>query len=314
MFNQGQQQPQLQNVPGGVLNKQPLGQPPNQPQQQNGFGKYTPSDGGITNLLTASPSDVGFDFDAASGEFQLVDNRQQKPAVPPSQPNQDNQQVNPQPTGTPNGNQTDPYQERFATIDTQFQSIGQALQRMAAYMEGLGRPQGQQQQTQDQPVQLDFQSDDFATNLLSVINSAMDKRFAAFEQKLTPIQNSNAQLNDRMVLNDLALEHGQKLLAIMPALQELKKSDPNLDLRATANALLKLPIASTDSTIRTDNGNSQQAQAVQPQSDQNQQLQHRANQLSTESGGIPRGVLNDEPPIKGVEDAFNKSLRDLGYS
>lgn len=312
MFNQGQQQPQLQNVPGGVLNKQPLGQPPNQPQQQNGFGKYTPSDGGINSLLTAPPDAVGFDFDAASGEFQLKDNRQ-KPAVVPQPDSNKEAQATPQPNNQQNGNGSDNYNTRFTQIDQQFQAIGQALTRMAAYMEGLGKGQPQGQQQQEAPVNLDIQSEDFATNLLSVLNNAIDKKFKAFEDRLTPLQQTNSQMNDRMVLSDLAMEHGEKLLAIMPTLQELKKSDPNLDMKATASILLKLPITKQDSTIRPDNGNNQQAQGVQPQSDQNQQLQQRANQLSTESGGIPRGVVSEEPRINSVEDAFNKSLRELGY-
>lgn len=311
MYNQNQ--PNIQNVPNGSRSGMGNGsQGQQQPVPNGGYGKYTPSDDGITSLLTASPTDIGFDFDAASGEFQLKDNRQ-KPTAPSNQPNMtEQQQANTQPQDS--SRSADPYTDRFTQIDNQFQSIGQALQRMAAYMEGLSKPQGQQQQ-QEQPVSLDLQSEDFATNLLNIVNTAIDRKFKSFEEKLTPLHQTNAQMNDRMILSDLLMEHGQqKVSGIMPALMELKKSDPNLDLRMAATALLKLPLSNQDSTIRTDNGNQQQAQAVQPQSEQNQQLQQRANQLSTESGGMPRGALNDETPIKGVEDAFNKSLRDLGYA
>lgn len=316
MFNQSQNQ-QPVNVPGGVANQ--ARQQSDQRQQGNGFGKYTPSDIGMASLLNANPADVGFDFDQASGSFQLINNKQTQQPVNNQQtkPLEGQQQVvNPQPNST-NGN--DQYKDRFAAIDQQFNNITQALIRMASHMEGMGN-QGQQQQQNQQQQQaptLDFQSDDFATNLISVINNAIDTKFKSFRDEFEPLKQTTGRMQDRIQGSDLALQYPEEFSKLMPVMQELKKSDPNKTWdKVFAEAKSLAPFLKTDSTIRTDNGNNQQAQGIQPQSDQNQiqnqQLQQRANQLQTESGSMPHGLVNQEPQINTIADAVNKSFRDLG--
>lgn len=321
MFNQNQNQ-QPVNVPGGVANQSR--QQADQRQQGNGFGKYTPSDTGMAGLLNANPADVGFDFDQASGSFQLINNKQtQQPAnnqQTTSLPAQGSQVVNPQPNST-NGN--DQYKDKFAAIDKQFNNITEALIRMASHMEGMGAStngnQGQQQQQnqQQQSPTLDFQSDDFATNLISVINNAIDTKFKSFRDEFEPLKQTTGRMQDRIQGSDLALQYPEEFAKYMPVMQELKKSDPNKTWdKVFAEAKNLAPFLKTDSTIRTDNGNNQQAQGIQPQSDQNQiqnqQLQQRANQLQTESGSMPHGLVNQEPQINTIADAVNKSFRDLG--
>lgn len=310
MLNQGQQ---LQNVPNGVAQQARQ----QQDQRQQGFGKYTPSDNGLASLLSSDPADVTFDFDQASGEFQLR-NRQQQPANQQqlsNQPNNGQQAVNPQPNNS-NNNGADMYKDKFAAIEQKFTDFTQALTRMAAYMEALGNASQQQNQQsqgqQQQQIALDIQSEDFGTNLLNIINSALDRRDAKLREEFAPLRQTTDQMNDRLKGSDLAMQYPEEFTKLMPVMQELKKSDPSKSWEKVFTEAKNLAPFLKDSTIRTDNGSQQQAPVTQPQSDQNQLLQQRANQLQTETGGIPHGMVNQEPPINSIADAVNKSFRDLG--
>lgn len=297
--NQSQQGSNVQPVAANVSVTQQA-----QQQRAQGFPSLpTPTE---PNLFNNNPNDIDFGYDEASGQFQMFV-KDKKPDTSTQPIDQSNETVASQQMPQSNG-----YDDKFVAIDNQMKMFGDALVKIAGYLDA--RNQGQQQQTQQQQsMSLDIQSDDFATNLVSVINNAIDTKLKSFEDRLAPLQQTNSQMNDRMIIADLAMQHGQPFLNnILPVITELKKSDPNLDIRTTALALLKTPLAKQDSTIRTDNGSNQQAQGGQPQSVQNQNLQQRANQLATETGGVPRSVVSEEVPGKTIADAANKAFRDLG--
>lgn len=298
MFNQSQQKSNVQPVPQGVT------------PQRNGFGQLPAP--GNPSFLNASVDDIGFELNPDTGAFELVDKRTQKPTEQqqstPS-PNGNAQNGNPQ----PNQSTENPYADRFAAIDNQFKLMRDALTTMAGFMQNLQsnqvqQPQGQQQQQ----IELDVQSNDFATNLLSVINNAIDTKFKGLEEKLAPLQQTTQRMQGRMDMADVAFQN-KDFQELYPIIEQIKKSDPNnlMDWNKVVETARNIKSQFTqDSTIRTDNGSQQQAQQTQPQS-VNQNLQDRANALATETGGVSRSVVQAEIPGKGVEDAFNKAVSDL---
>jgi hypothetical protein len=248
-----------------------------------------------------------------TGAFELVDKRQQKPTEQQQSTQPPNGQA--QNGGSPQPVQPteNPYADRFAAIDNQFKLMRDALTTMAGFMQNLQsnqvqQPQGQQQQQ----IELDVQSNDFATNLLSVINNAIDTKFKGLEEKLAPLQQTTQRMQGRMDMADVAFQN-KDFQELYPIIEQIKKSDPNnlMDWNKVVETARNIKSQFVqDSTIRTDNGSQQQAPQTQPQS-VNQNLQQRADALATETGGVSRSVVQTEMPGKGVEDAFNKAVSDL---
>lgn len=301
MFNQPQGK-NVQPVPQGVAG------------QRQGYGTLpAPTE---PNLFNGVADDFSFELNSQTGAFELVDKRAQKPPVqtPNQQPaatatNGTNGQAGqPQPNSTPN-----PYDAKFLAVENQLKLYQDAMLRMAKAVDTLMQNPQQQQQTQQQePVKLDIQSDDFATNLLNMINGTLDQRFKAFKEEIAPLQQTTQQMQGRMEMADVAFQN-KDFQDLYPTIERIKKSDPSGSMTWTQAYNTAKDIHSSfkqDSTIRTDNGNQGQATTTQPQSvDQN--LQQRANALATETGGAPRSIVQAEIPGKGVEDAFNQAVADL---
>lgn len=299
MFTQSQQKQNVQPVPQGVAH------------QRNGYPSLpAPTD---PSFLNASPDDISFEINPDTGQFELVHKAQQKPSEPQHPSQQANSQQGQAQNGgnpQPNSSTENPYADRFAAIDNQFKLMRDALTTMAGFMQNLQG--GQVQQQQPQQVNLDVQSDDFATNLLSVINGALDTRLKAFKDELAPLYQTTSQMQGRMEMADVAFQN-KDFQELYPIIEEIKKSDPNNTIpwnKVVETARNIKTQFGKDSTIRTDNGSQQQAQQTQPQS-VNQNLQDRANALATETGGVSRSVVQAELPGKGIEDAFNKAVSDL---
>lgn len=302
MFNQPQGKNNVQPVPQGVAG------------QRQGYGTLpAPTE---PNLFNGVADDFSFELNSQTGAFELVDKRAQKPPVPA--PNQQPQPVatngangqngQPQPNSTPNT-----YDAKFLAVENQLKLYQDAMLRMAKAVDTLMQNPQQQQQTQQQePVKLDIQSDDFATNLINMINGTLDQRFIAFKEEIAPLQQTTQQMQGRMEMADVAFQN-KDFQDLYPTIERIKKSDPTGTMTWTQAYNTAKDIHSSfkqDSTIRTDNGNQGQAPTTQPQSvDQN--LQQRANALATETGGAPRSIVQAEIPGKGVEDAFNQAVADL---
>jgi hypothetical protein len=277
----------------------------------NQFPKYTPSDQNVFNLFESKPDEIDFKYDEGSGQFQFVPKQAQQQDQNQQTQTQQGQQQQTQQT------QANPNDDKFTQIDQRFGVFEQALTRIAGFLDAMSRgnqQQGQQQQTQQPEVKLDLQSDDFATNLISIINSAIDTKFKTLEEKITPLQQVTDQMNDRMRGADLALQYGPEFAKLFPVMQVLKNSDPNKSWEQVfADAKKMSPFLKLDSTIQNDNGTQQQALPNQPQSSQNQhqQLQQAASQMATETGGMSRTVVNQQQESRTIESAFEKAIADL---
>lgn len=303
-------QSNVQQVPQGVT------------QQRQGFPSL-PKPGEV-NFLNASHDDISFEMNPNTGAFEIVDKRTKPADQQPQQTTNsqngnnvtNNQQDNSQPA--------DPYQARFAAIENHNKMLQDALIRMAQAMDGMVNNQNgnQQQQGQQQQVQLDIQSDDFTTNLVNVINNAIDTKLKSFEEKIQPLQQTTVNMQGRMEMADVAFQN-KDFQELFPIIQEIKKSDPTGTLswqKAYESAkTIQGTFSKQDSTIRTDNGSvrsqpSQQemlgANSGKPQSGTND-LRQVANQLATETGGVSRSVVNNEPRINSVESAFNEAVNEL---
>lgn len=303
-------QPNVQQVPQGVTH------------QRQGFPNL-PKPGEV-NFLNAGHDDISFEMNPNTGAFEIVDKR----VKPADQQNQQTTNMNQQDTNgnnqQSNSQPADPYQARFAAIDNQFKMFQDAMIRMAQAMDGMANhsQNGNQQQGQQQQIQLDIQSDDFTTNLVNVINNAIDTKLKSFEEKIQPLQQTTVNMQGRMEMADVAFQN-KDFQELFPIIQEIKKSDPSGTLSwqkayETAKTIQGMN-SKQDSTIRTDNG----SQQAKPQSDthfashgsgtQNapQNLQQVANQLATETGGVSRSVVNNEPRVNSVESAFNEAVNEL---
>lgn len=298
MFNQPQGKNNVQPVPQGVAG------------QRQGYGTLpAPTE---PNLFNGVADDFSFELNSQTGAFELVDKRAQKPSnsIQPPATNvaESNGGGQPKPNSTPN-----PYDAKFLAVENQLKLYQDAMLRMAKAVDTLMQnPQQHQQAQQQEPVKLDIQSDDFATNLLNMINGTLDQRFKAFKEEIAPLQQTTQQMQGRMEMADVAFQN-KDFQDLYPTIERIKKSDPTGTMTWTQAYNTAKDIHSSfkqDSTIRTDNGNQGQAPTTQPQSvDQN--LQQRANALATETGGAPRSIVQAEIPGKGVEDAFNQAVADL---
>lgn len=248
----------------------------------------TPSD---SNLFNANPSDIDFFFDEKSGNFMMDFKKPQTVTQPDStvteKADQPPQQQSPS---------DDKYEGRFSTIEN-------ALIRLAQSLESNGQQQVQPQQTESQNINLDVQSDDFATNLVNIINNAIEKKF---EEKLTPINKNMGVVNDRMLLTDLAFKYGNDFTSLLPAMTEYKKSDPNANWEQMFLAMRKvLPTKQNDSTTRTTNGSETNAQ---PQVD----LAQRAQQMATVRNGVAPNVVAETPKGKmSIAQIVEQSIQEL---
>lgn len=247
--------------------------------------------------------DFAFDLDPNTGELvgRFVPQGQQ----PTDRAGETlhNTPANLQPNSAPNGNNQ--------VTDPRLENLENAVTKLAMFVEGLARGnQGQQQQQPTQLAQdlkLDVQSDDFATNLVTMLNQMMDKRFASFEEKLNPINQNLNQVNDRIQLTDLAMKYGQDFIQKLPTLLEYKKGDPNANVEKLYLILKGTSTpAKQDGTIQTNNG----GQHTQPQS-VDQALQQRANQLATERNSITNSVNNGNKATRMTfEQAINAAIAE----
>jgi len=246
------------------------------------------------SLFTADPGDLDFNFDPASGNFML-DFKKSPESIPstPIQQESQSQNVNPQ-SQTPN------HEDRFTRIEG-------ALINLAGILEGMGKGSTQQLQPQNpQEVQspvLDLQSEDFATNLVNVINSSIEKRFSALEEKLKPLNTDIAKVNERLNLTDLVTKYGPPFVNMYPLLLEYKGSDPNANIEK-----LYLTMSKLDSTTRTTNGSGQVTQPIQPQVD----LVKKAEQMATVRDGVPQGLISETPKVKlSIAQAVDQTIKEL---
>lgn len=267
---------------------QPASTPNGQTQQPTLQSLSEPS------LFNADPSDLDFRFDEASGQF-MMDFKAKPQATQPS----DTAVTEPNPQQQSPTNEPDKYDARFQTIE-------QAIIRMAGMFEGMQASNNQNQQTQQtenkQQVNLDPQSDDFTANLVNIITQAIERKF---EEKMKPINQNMGVVNDRMLLTDLALKYGTAFTDLMPAMTEYKKSDPAANWETLYLAMSKIPRGKQDSTTQTTNGSVQNAQ---PQVD----LAQRAQQLSTVRNGISPSVVSDTPKGKQtIAQIVEQSIQEL---
>lgn len=295
MFTQSQQQQ-------GV---QPARQPDSQP-----FPKLP--DAKEPNLFNSDPSDVDFGFDPQSGEFQIFQKKKPEQQTQDQTKQTQGQQTQQTQTQAPN------YDAKFTELDGKFALFEKGLQAIAAYVEGMSKgQQSQQQQSEDQTqlMKLDLQSDDFATNLVNLINTSIAK---ALDERINPINTKMAKVDDRMLLSDLAMKYGPRFVELYPIMDGIKKSDPNVsweNLYLNLDKHIPAKPTNSDSTIQTSNGsnNQGQPQGVQNQNQQ-QNLQQRADQLATERGGVPNSIVTQNasvPKGKELEAAFDKAMEEL---
>ena len=253
------------------------------------------------NLFNADPSDLTFDFDENSGQFQMIFKQAQgqeqikDDTTLQSQQQQTQQQTQP---AAPAFNKEE-YDNRFSTIEN-------ALIRIGQHLETMGQSNGQQQTQQTQQTTLDVNSDDFTSNLVNIINQAIEKKL---ESVVTPINKNMDVVTERMLLTDLAVKHGKEFTDLLPAMTEYKKSDPKADWEKMFLAMSKIPRANgtqqQDSTIRTTNGSNGNGQ---PQVD----LLKKAEQMSTVRDGMSPNVISDTPKGKmTVASALEQSIKEL---
>lgn len=245
-----------------------------------------------SNLFNANPSDLDFFFNEQSGEFMMD---YKKPTVPAQSTTTDANVANQTATTQQQApSEPDKYETRFSTIEN-------ALIRIA---QSLDSNQGTVQQTQDtkEELKLDLQSDDFTTNLVAIINNAIEKKL---ESTMAPINKNMGVVNDRMLLTDLAFKYGPAFTDLLPAMTEYKKSDPNANWESMYNAMSKIPRGKQDSTTLTANGSTNTAQ---PQVD----LAQRAQQMATVRDGVSPSVVTDKPSGKmSIAQIVEQSIQEL---
>lgn len=245
------------------------------------------------SLFTADPGDLDFSFDPASGNFMLDF---KKP--------QESQQPNDQVTEPQN-----PQQKTPDTNEDRFARIEGALINLAGVLQGIQTvqpTQSQQTHQTEQAPQVDLQSDDFATNLVNVINSAIEKKFASFEDKLKPLNTDIARVNERLNITDLVAKYGESFVKLYPILMEYKSGDPNANIEKLYLAMSKVnQNKPQDGTTRTTNGSTNNGQ---PQVD----LVKKAEQMSTVRDGVSNAIVSDAPKGKlTIAQALDQTMKEL---
>jgi len=270
------------------MNVQPAATPNGQTQQPS--LQLTES-----TLFNANPSELDFVFNEESGNFMLDFKKPQQTNQP------DLTKV------TEGANQPDPQQQSAPQYEDRFSRIEGALINLAGVLQGMQgsqTPQQTQQTDQQQPT-LDVQSEDFASNLVNIINQSIEKKFSQFEEKLKPLNSDIAKVNERLTLTDLVTKYGEDFVKKYPAILEYKASDPNVNVEKLYLAMAKVaPKQQMDSTSQATNGSSN----GQPQVD----LLKKADQMETVRNGNPNPLVGDKPNAKmSIQQAVEKSLSEL---
>lgn len=253
------------------------------------------------NLFNSNPSDLDFVFDEKSGNFML-DFKKPQQTNQPDTLTKGTEQSQPDPqqqSASPNV-----HEERFGRIEA-------AIVNLAGVLQGIQSvaPQGQQQQ-QEQTPELDINSGDFATNLLNILNSAMDKRFQAFEERIKPLTNDVSRVNQRLTLTDLGMKYGKHFIDMLPTMSEHLRNDPNPDYEKLYLTLAKVSpkqdsIGSLNPQTQTTNGSSN----GQPQVDD---LLKKADQMSTIRDGVPNGIISNKPQGRQtIAQIVEQSLQEI---
>ncbi len=247
-----------------------------------------------SNLFNADPAALDFGFDEATGQFRMQFKEQAKETIQPDTSTKVND------TTQQDSQQQSPnlYEDRFGRIEA-------AMINLAGMLEGMrtNAPATQTQQQEAQTPELDINSGDFAANLVNIINSAIDKKFGSFEEKLKPMEKNVSDINDRVLLTDLAMKYPD-FVEYLPAMTEYKRSDPKASWESLYNAMKIIPRAKKDSTTQTTNGSNN----GQPQVD----LAQRAQQLATVRDSVSASVVTEPRNTKlSVQQAVEKSINEL---
>lgn len=247
-----------------------------------------------STLFNANPSDLDFVFNEESGNFMLDFKK-------PQQTNQSDTTTKVNESTT----QPDPQQQSAPLYEDRFGRIEGAIINLAGLVQGMqsNQPQTQSQQTEQTPT-LDTNSEDFAANLVNIINQSIEKKFSQFEEKLKPLNSDIAKVNERLTLTDLVTKYGEDFVKKYPAILEYKASDPNVNVEKLYLAMAKVAPKQQDSTSQTTNGSSN----GQPQVD----LLKKADQMETVRNGNPNPLVGERPNAKmSIHEAVEKSISEL---
>jgi hypothetical protein len=248
-----------------------------------------------STLFNANPSDLDFVFNEESGNFMLDF---KKP-----------QQATKSETKVTEGNvaQPDPQQQPASQYEDRFNRIEDAIFKLAGVLQGIQSVQSTQTQSQEteQMPTLDTNSEDFAANLVNIINQSIEKKFSQFEEKLKPLNSDIAKVNERLTLTDLVAKYGDDFVKKYPAILEYKASDPNVNVEKLYLAMTKVAPKQSDSTSQATNGSNNIAQ---PQVD----LLKKAEQMETVRNGNPNPLVGERPNARmTIQQAVEKAISEL---
>lgn len=290
-----------------VQNNQPTPAPTLPPAQNPGW------------MTQENPNDLSFLFNEESGQLEIVPKSQVQQI--PQQVDEKFQAAVEQSTtassapGTvatigQESQQLDPIAQRLSQMEQGFAQLVQYLQTQEQAKLNNLTPQVTQEQ------QPDYSSIDTSdpTSIVALINASVQN---ALKQYAQPMQQAVDQVKVKNNFDYTAAKYGQDFLNVLPKIQILiqngiLKSDPNTSFESLYLAFKQMDAlngnaAKSDSTIQTVNGSIPNRQPQTAQA-----LVQKANNLSTESGGVQRSVINNERvKANNVEDAVNQAWNDL---
>lgn len=283
-----------------------------QPVRSN-FGTPTVAQAQAPPSTTNETTYTKFNMDDIEFEF---DDRGNLIVVPSQQTQQSSEE-----TDTPSTTETEfvtneleqqPLQQSVSSdVNDRMSKIEGAIFQLASYLDSKEQTQVNTQNNNSQP-NIDFQSDDWPTQIVSLINQSVSQ---AIDAKMKPMQNDFNSMRVRGEFQDAAARYGQPFLDLVPEMTEIKKSDPSVtwdilyqSMSKVRDKYNKVQAPTQDSTIRTNDVTNKNGKALLANANQ---LRTRANQIKTESSTANANIAPQPRQINSIDDAVNAALEEL---